>query len=566
MQPTPTLHPSSMWRSTALVMLAVVALALLFGGWVAAKSLLAQFERDDRRWLSGIAGQFAPVLETRLQLADALVRDLTAADAAGDEDSLRRRLQRSDNFVGVALVPWSRIGSDPVHPAGSPTDWPVALHDFTPSERLELSTGQSVLVEVATDQEVADVYLAHMVLVQGQREIGFFKLTPSWLWRGLDELPNGVALAVVDPSQHRILSGPALPSAVVSSLSGANIDTRLPHRPAMVSWRQGTDSWHAAVVQIALNGGVVGAAWNIAALDNYDVKAFMMPFLPGALIVLAAAVLAALIGSFYLTRRWQPVLGRLDAALLALAQGTFQRVEIGLAGDTPRRIAQSYNRALGELQQRLSAQACLAEIDRLLHEARELEQTLEPILLRVRTLTGGHAAAVALIDRDAAGHARSFAVSSQDASCPVARINIDAEMLMLLREQRPELNVPPEHLDRYSFLEPLDALGVDGCRAWPISVGERIAADPVGGIPRGDHANATAARFRRRVRRAAATGPVEPGPRRAALSAGALRLADLAAEPPVVPRSTVAGAHPRRRDHAAGRTAVRGPGSFQAGQ
>jgi diguanylate cyclase (GGDEF)-like protein len=468
------MHHSSMWRATALVMLGVVALAVLFGAWVAAKTLLAQYQRDDRQFLSGLAAQFAPVVETRLQLADAVVRYLSAADVAADEDAFRRRLQRSDNFVGVALVPWSQLesGSEQIHAAAAP----LAGRDFSAAERLELSTGQSVLKAVAAARGPADVYLAHMLLVQGQREIGFFKLTPGWLWRGLDELPNGVALVVLEPSQHQVLSGPQLPPSVAASLSGADIDTRLPHRSTMVSWRYAGASWHAAVVQISLNGGLAGAAWNVAALDNYDVKAFLLPFLPEGLLVLSAALLAALVASFLLTRRWQPVLERLDAALLALAQGTFQRVEIGRAGDHPRRIAQSYNRALGELQQRLSSQACLAEIDRLLLEARELEQTLEPILLRVRTLTGAHASAVALIDRDAAGHARSFAVSSQDASCPVARINIDAEMLMLLREQHPELNVPSEHLDRYSFLEPLDALGADACRAWPISVGERIAA------------------------------------------------------------------------------------------
>lgn len=468
------MRSASMWRSTALVMLSVVALALCAGGWVAAKTLLTQYDRDEREWLGGIVGQFAPVLETRLQLADALVRYLTAADAASDEESLRRRLQRSESFVGVALVPWGRAAS--AGEQASQSDWPLPLHEFTANERLELSTGQSVLKVVAADQGAPAVYLAHMLLVGTEREIGFFKLTPSWLWRGLDELPQGVALAVLQPSQRSILSGPPLAASVVARLSAAGIDARSPHRPVMVSWRQGRSSWHAAVVQISLNGGVAGVAWNIAAIEHYDRGAFMLPFLPGALIVLAAAALAALLGSAYLTRRWQPALLRMEAALVALGQGTFQRVEVGHAADTPRRIIASYNQALAELQQRLSAQACLAEIDRLLLEARELEQTLEPILLRVRALTGAHAAAVALIDRDATGHARSFAVSSQDASCPVARINIDGETLTLLREQRPELNVPLQHLDRYSFLEPLGELGADSCRAWPVSVGGRIAA------------------------------------------------------------------------------------------
>src|SRR5690348_9754614 len=187
-----TMHSSSMWRSTALVMLSVVALALLVAAWAATRTLLAQYDRDDQEWLGGIVGQFAPVLEARLQLADALVRDATAADAAVDEDSLRTRLQRSESFLGVALVPWSSAESagDKTHAS----DWPIALRDFSSAERLELSTGQSVLGIVAADQgsahqASADVYLVHMLTVDGQREVGFFKLAPSWLWRGLDELP-----------------------------------------------------------------------------------------------------------------------------------------------------------------------------------------------------------------------------------------------------------------------------------------------------------------------------------------------------------------------------------------
>src|SRR5579871_4049257 len=99
MQPAGTNRNASMWRSTSLVMLTVITLSLLAGAWVSARTLLAQYERNDRQRLSGIVGQFAPVLRTRLQLADALVRYLTAADTGADEDSLRRGLQRSESFV-----------------------------------------------------------------------------------------------------------------------------------------------------------------------------------------------------------------------------------------------------------------------------------------------------------------------------------------------------------------------------------------------------------------------------------------------------------------------------------
>src|SRR6185312_9545852 len=106
-----------------------------------------------------------------------------------------------------------------------------------------------------------------------------------------------------------------------------------------------------------------------------EVGAALLLSTPVLLLLLALTLLGVGLGSGYLVRRWQPVLARLDGALAALAAGTFQRVEVGNAADAPRRIAESYNRAVGELQQRLSAQACLAEVDRLLLEAHELEQT-----------------------------------------------------------------------------------------------------------------------------------------------------------------------------------------------
>ncbi len=135
------------------------------------------------------------------------------------------------------------------------------------------------------------------------------------------------------------------------------------------------------------------------------------------LLLLGAA--AVLFATWYLSGRWQSVLTRMEAALLALQQGQFQRINLHGAADTPRAVAQSYNLAMSVLENKWSAQQQLAEIDRLLLEAAGLEQSIEPILLRICALTASQFAAVALLDRDAPGHARSFVAGADGVVCPV---------------------------------------------------------------------------------------------------------------------------------------------------
>ena len=123
---------------------------------------------------------------------------------------------------------------------------------------------------------------------------------------------------------------------------------------------------------------------------------FLLLMLP---MLLLAAAFAALT-SFLLARRWEPVLGRLHAALIALQEGRFQRVDTEGAIDSPRTLAQSFNLALNALEQRVGAQARLEQIDRLLLESMDVEQALDAMLPRVCAVTGTHVAALLLIDRD----------------------------------------------------------------------------------------------------------------------------------------------------------------------
>ena len=80
-------------------------------------------------------------------------------------------------------------------------------------------------------------------------------------------------------------------------------------------------------------------------------SSFLFLILPMLLLAASCAALA----SYYLGRRWEPVLARLHAALGSLQEGRFQRVDTEGAIDAPRAVAQGFNLALGAVEQRVGA-------------------------------------------------------------------------------------------------------------------------------------------------------------------------------------------------------------------
>src|SRR5262249_18369440 len=150
-------------------------------------------DRRESAEVAGIAMRFAPILEGRLQMADALVRYLTATDASSDGELLRRHLQGSEAFLGVALVPWAPGPSE----GAAPPDHRNELPTFSAAERLALTAGESVIEVVMSGQHSANIYLAHEVNGANGSFVGFFELAPGWLWQSVDELPHEVTLAAL---------------------------------------------------------------------------------------------------------------------------------------------------------------------------------------------------------------------------------------------------------------------------------------------------------------------------------------------------------------------------------
>jgi diguanylate cyclase (GGDEF)-like protein len=243
-------------------------------------------------------------------------------------------------------------------------------------------------------------------------------------------------------------------------------------------WQQDGAAWRAAIAPVELTAARVRATpWNVAVYGQLAApRVAMLPLFRDLLPLLLLAAAATWLASWYLARSWQPTLLRLHLALQALQQQRFQRVSLEGAADAPLAVAHAFNLAIDALQDNTNAQQRLAEIDRLLLEAADLEQSIEPILQRVCALMSSPLAALTLIDRDAPGHARSFMAGADGVICPISRVNLDAETTLGLQEMKQGIAVQSHHLERFGFLAPLRESGAEFCYLWPLFAGSELAA------------------------------------------------------------------------------------------
>src|ERR1700733_14835422 len=466
--------PPSMWRRMGLVLALAALVGLVAASWIRLHQVVTDRNNIVTARLNGSAQSFARALRGRLELADVQARYLTATDGGAGGALLRERMLSADAFRGVVLVPAKTSAGDD----GDLAEPLAGIASIGRDDRLKLDAGQSLLRIASPAAAAPGIYLVHLVNCASSAQLGFFELDPGWLWRGAEELPDLDSMVVVDRDEHIMFEGTPLPAEILRLFARTPADGHSEQRPVLRDWQQGGAAWRGATLGVDVQSALLGAApWNVVVYGKLtQMRPAALSFVDDVLPLLLLGAIAVSFATWYLSGRWQPVLARLEAALAALRMGQFQRVSVAGAADTPLAVAQSYNLAVTALESKWGAQERLAEIDRLLLEASDLEQAIEPILLRVCALTDSEVAAVALLDRDAPGHARSFVAGADGALCPVSRINLDPEITLLLQEAPQGMPVQPHHLERYSFLEPLRERGAQICYVWPIFAGSEVAA------------------------------------------------------------------------------------------
>ena len=230
------------------------------------------------------------------------------------------------------------------------------------------------------------VYLAHAVSSAGLPRLALFEFDTGWLWQGGDTLPQQLSIAVIDRAQQLEFKGGAqLPRELMRMFVLAPFDDRDQSAGVLRDWQQAGEAWRGSIVRLDLRSTRANAVpWNVIVYARVPtLHALLSDYLDLILPLLLLGIVVAVAGSRYLYLGWQPVLGRLEEALLALRLGQYRRIDAHSARDAARSLADAYNETAASLEQRWEAQQRLAEIDRLLLEALDLEQSLEPILRRV---------------------------------------------------------------------------------------------------------------------------------------------------------------------------------------
>ena len=308
-----------MRRRIVWVVTLSVLLSLGAASWIAVLVITTDRDTDLAGRVGGLAPAFARQLQSRLQMANAMVQYLSAGDAGGDGAALRQRVLASDTFGGVLLVPWLPNVPDAEDTDDSSLVSDASVPGFSTSERLTLSGGQSLLRVVPKATGGMSIYLAHMVSTAGLRQVAYFELAPNWFWQGADQTADNTAsqtaIAVVDTAGRIIYRGGELPLDAFRKFAVMPVDEHDPLHAVQRDWLQDDTSWRAAVVRLDFASAthLQAMPWNVVCYVRLsDARPMLGSFVLLMLPMLLLAVACAGFVSWFLGRRWEPVLARLN--------------------------------------------------------------------------------------------------------------------------------------------------------------------------------------------------------------------------------------------------------------
>lgn len=458
---------SRMGRRIALVVALCAILPVLLFAVVCAWDADSRGAEGRERELAGVSHLYSEVIKSRISAAETLVLTLTATDVGYDGAALKRQLANSSAFKSVVIV-----DRDGLLAGGEATLRP------SPAQLVALEAGQTVLLPVTLEGQLTAAFLVQAVTAGGAARLAYFELAPDWLWKNVDQLPSRTTVAVVD-ADARVLYNVGPLSADAAHIFAAHITLSSERSGALHSifWQDGGERWHGVVQPLQLaNERITAVPWAVVSFGRGDTffarSAQVWSRLPYVLLVV---LLAALLASAALTRRYLPGLFSLRAVAAALRQRRFESASV-LGADELRAVGEDFNRSMTSLREHFHALETLGEIDKLLLGSAELEQVLDAVLSRVRSVTRCDCVGITLRDADAPVRGRVYLAGSGLSDLPVRRVELDEDMMVRLGAEHAGLTVTRCEDTRHSFLKPLEEIGAEFFWVWPVLVSERLEA------------------------------------------------------------------------------------------
>jgi diguanylate cyclase (GGDEF)-like protein len=381
------------------------------------RNFAAELNRSQQQDLDGIVRSFGMTLLGRLNSADyvlaVIVRQPAMTDSAIED--------------AVAKMPWVRaVRRVKSGESLSPSEQVLP----TPDARQlgALRAGEGVLICGTDELGGTQVYLVR-TLSSGAWL--YTELTSTWLWADASDYAGGAALVVLDEHGERLTAtgdvAPKLLSTLAPAMTaGKSLDRSSPARGEIIS-----HGWMARSREVFLASRFSSPSWQLVALS----KRPTLPTSGGSeYLYLLAFVLLTILMITWLSmttiRRQLRPLELLMQATKRIAQRDFSAFHGMSWNDEFGDLARSFDAMSGKLKTQFAALETLADVDRLLLSAPDLELILDTLLPRVADLLGCDTVSVLLFDTDSNEHARAYDFyPSQGQQLPVRRIACDIAAL-----------------------------------------------------------------------------------------------------------------------------------------
>ncbi|HVA40738.1 MAG TPA: HAMP domain-containing protein, partial [Candidatus Binataceae bacterium] len=391
----------------------------------------AQMISTQRKTLDDLVRSFGMSLVARLGSADDVLAVIVSAPGASDgsiEDD-------------VAKLPWARSVRR-VTPGRAESADDQLLPTPDARQLLALKTARSIVLSQLGESGNPQTFIVR-ALPSGAWL--YTEISSTWLWSDASDYATDAGLVVFDGA------GTALDSVgkIPAGFRGA---TALPN------------GWTARSWEIFLRSRFSSPSWRVMAISR---KASLLASSNGASLYLIAFALLTILLIAWLSmtviRRQLHPLDQLTKATKRVAQRDFESFDNMSWNDEFGDLARSFQVMTEKLKLQFSALEMLAEVDRLLLHAPELESILGTLLPRMAALLHCDSLSVVLFDPDSNGHARAYDYdASESQPRPIRRIATDVAALKAACEQPSSTPISAAAATRATRIAPIATQDVKG--------------------------------------------------------------------------------------------------------
>ncbi|MEZ5500795.1 MAG: EAL domain-containing protein [Steroidobacteraceae bacterium] len=399
-------------------------------------------------------------LQSRLAAARDVSAVLVAGASGRDDRVLRANVIVSPAFSSVTVVP--------------------ADHNGTVARTLMRSgAGEDVLRNVDTAALVTaqfdsdtSIFVVRRIGPAAEARLAIFELDRHWLLGSDPDQAPTFGLVLV-AGAGALLTPPGFPrDAVLPTGVSAQFDPAAFETSAeRFGWQAGGREWlgHSALLQLP-SGLVAPQSLTVLTMQANTPGALLTA--RGVLITLAAVLsllLAVGAAVIYLTGLYVAPLAALQTALDRLGRHQQARLEPRRADEISDAV-DAYNRAATRIEGEFRSLETLAEVDRMLLAADDVEAIVDGLLERLLRTTGAASSCIVLLDPNTRSYGRNYFLTAQRAAAEMSRVPIDAELLPMVENSPQGLTIARCEEPRHSVIAPLREAGSEYFWMWPVNV------------------------------------------------------------------------------------------------